>query len=71
MLDFGLFRATPVAYLGSQARVQIGAVAVGLHHSHSSARSEPCLRPAPQLTAVLDPSPTEQGQEWNLRLHGS
>ena len=28
-----LFRAAPVAYGSSQARGQIGAVAVGLHHS--------------------------------------
>ena len=36
---FGPFRATPAAYGGFQARGQIGAVAAGLHHSHSSARS--------------------------------
>ena len=36
-----IFRAVPVAYGGSQARGQIGAVAAGLHHSHSNARSEP------------------------------
>ena len=33
---FGLFKATPTAYGGSQARVQIGSTAAGLHHSHSS-----------------------------------
>ena len=32
---FLLFRATPVAYGGSQARGRIGATAAGLHHSHS------------------------------------
>ena len=31
--SFGLLRATPVAYGGSQARGQIGAIAAGLHHS--------------------------------------
>ena len=36
---FCLFRATPAAYGGSQARGLIGAVATGLHHSHSNARS--------------------------------
>jgi len=36
-----LFRATPVAYGGSQARGLIGAVAAGLCHSHSNAGSEP------------------------------
>ena len=57
-----LFRAESRAYGGSQARGQIGAIAPGLHHSHSNARSEPPLRPMPQLTATPDPSPTEQGQ---------
>ena len=37
------FRATPRAYGGSQARGLIRAVATGLHHSHSSAGSQPCL----------------------------
>ena len=50
-----LSRATTAAYRGSQARGQIGAVAAGLRHSHSRAGSEPCLQPAPQLTATLDP----------------
>ena len=31
------FRATPMAYGGSQARGPVGAVAAGLHHSHSIA----------------------------------
>ena len=31
--------AAPAAYVGSQARGQIGAVAAGLHHSHSNAGS--------------------------------
>ena len=35
-----LFRAAPAAYGGSQARGQIRAIAAGLHHSHSNARSE-------------------------------
>ena len=38
-----LFRAAPVAYEGSQARGLIGALAAGLHHSHSIAGSELCL----------------------------
>ena len=33
----------------------IGAVAAGLHHSHSSVGSNPRLQPTPQLTAMLDP----------------
>ena len=52
---FGLFKATPAAQGGSQARGRIGAVAAGLHHSHSNAESEPHLRPTPQLTATPDP----------------
>ena len=36
-------------------RGQIGAIAAGLHHSHSNAESELSLRPTPQLTATLDP----------------
>ena len=51
---FGLFafsRATPSAHGGSQARGLIGAVAAGLHHSHSNGGSEPHLQTTPQLTA--------------------
>ena len=40
-----LFRAIPAAYGSSWARGRIGGVAVGLHHSHSNARSEPHLQP--------------------------
>ena len=36
---FAISRAAPVAYGGSQARGLIGAVAAGLHHSHSNAGS--------------------------------
>ena len=46
------------------------ATVTGLHHSHSNARSEPHLRPIPQLTAVRDPEPTERGQGLNLRPQG-
>ena len=35
-----LFRTSPVAYGVSWVRDRIGAVAAGLHHSHSNARSE-------------------------------
>ena len=54
---FGLFAISWVAstaYGGSQARGLIGAVAAGLHQSHSNAGSELCLQPTPQLTATLD-----------------
>ena len=52
---FLLFRATPVVYVSSQARSQIGAIAAGLCHSYSNAGSEPHLRTTPQLTAMPDP----------------
>ena len=38
---FFLFRASPRAYECSLARGQIGAIAAGLHYSHSNARSKP------------------------------
>ena len=44
-----------MAYGGSQAKGLMGAVAAGLHQSHSNAGSEPHLRPTPQLTATPDP----------------
>ena len=44
-----------MAYVGSQAKGPVGAVSAGLGHSHSNARSEPRLRPTPQLTATPDP----------------
>ena len=50
-----LFRASPAAHGGSQARGLLGAVAAGLHHSHSNPGSEPCLQPTPQLMAMPDP----------------
>ena len=40
---FVFSRAMPEAHGGSQARGLIGAVAAGLHQSHSNARSKPCL----------------------------
>ena len=47
-------RAAPTVYAGSQARGQIGALAAGLYHSHSNARSEPQLQPTPQLIVMPD-----------------
>ena len=63
---FCMFRAMHATYGSSQARRPIGAVAAGLSHSHGNARSEPCLRPTPQLTAL----PTKQGQGWDPHPHG-
>ena len=68
---FLLFRATPVAQGGPQAKDPIRATAASLHHSHSNARPELHLRPTPQLTATPDPKPTERGQGSNLQPHGS
>ena len=54
---FGLFafsRATSTAYGESQARGQIGAIATGLHQSHTNAGSKPHLQPTPQLMATPD-----------------
>ena len=68
---FLLFRATPMAYGGSQSRGWIRATAAGLCHSHSNARSEPRLWPTPQLMATSEPSPNEWGQGSNPQLRGS
>ena len=59
-LFFGVFfMATLMTYGSSQARGQIGAIAVSLHHRHSNARSKLCLPSIPQLMAIPDPPPTE------------
>ena len=52
---FCYFYAAPAAYGGSQARGRMGAVAAGLHQSHSNVGSEPHLQPKPQLMAMPDP----------------
>ena len=67
---FCLFRTTPAAYRGSQARGQIRSAAASLHHSHSNTRSKSHLRPMLQLEATPDPQPTEGGQGSNLHPHG-
>ena len=64
-----LFRAAPTAYVGSQARGLIGAVATSLRQSHSNMGSKPHLQSTTQLMAMLDPQPTEQGPGSNLQLH--
>ena len=66
---FFLFRAAHPAYGSSQTRGQIEASAASIHHSHNNARYEPQLWPVPQLTATLDPLPTEQGHESKPRPH--
>ena len=47
---FFVFLEPHPQHMGSQARGQIGAVATGLHHSHSNARSKMHLQNTPQLT---------------------
>ena len=67
---FFSFRAAPKAYGSSQARDRIRATrptvaratAASLQHSHSNTRSEPHLRPTPQLSVTQDPRPTERRQ---------
>ena len=44
-----------MAYRSSQARGRIGAIAVGLHHSHSNVGSDPHLQPTPQFMATPGP----------------
>ena len=63
-----LFRTTPVAHRGSQARSLIGAVAPGLCQSHSNARSEPRLWPTPQLTATLHLNPLSEARDRTRNL---
>ena len=71
---FGLFAiswAVPMAYGGSQVRGQIGAEATGLCQSHGNSGSELHLQPTPQLMAMPDLYPTEQGQGSNPQPHSS
>ena len=53
--NFFFFRVAGAAYANSQVRVQTRAAAAGLYHSHSNTKSEPYLRPRPQLMATPDP----------------
>ena len=50
-------------YGSSQARGQIRATAVGLHHSQSNSGSKLCLQPTPQLMATPDPYPLSKGRD--------
>ena len=58
------FWATPATHGGSWARGRFGAIAAGLHHSHSNARSEPHLWPMSQLTV----NPLSGARNWTLIL---
>ena len=67
---FFAFKAVLTAYESSQARNRIGAIAASLQHSHSNTGWKPSLWPTPQLMAMQDPWPTEQGQGPNPHPHG-
>ena len=67
---FFFFKATPAAYGSSRARSQIGAAAASVHHSHGNTGSERHLWTTPQLAAMLDLQPTEQGQGSNPHPYG-
>jgi len=67
---FCLFRVTPMAYRGSQARGWIGAAATGLCHSHSNARSltywaRPGIEPVSSwmLVRIISTEP-----RWKLKI---
>ena len=68
---FCLFRAAHAAYGGSQARGQIGAVAAGLHQSHSNTGSKPHLRPKHHSSwqcRILNPLSEVRDQTHNLMV---
>ena len=69
-LLFCLLRAAPTAYGGSQARSWIRAVAAGLHHSLSNARSEPCLdlHHSSWQHRILNPPSGARDQSCNLMV---
>ena len=69
--SFCHFQGRSRSIWSSQARGPIGAAATGLHQTHSNVGSKQRLQPTPQLTAMPDPQPTEQGQGWNLQPPGS
>ena len=52
---FCLFRAAPTAYGGSQGGVESELLPL----AYATATATPDPRPTPQLTAMLDPQPTE------------
>ena len=67
-LFFFFFRAAPMAYGSSRAKCPATAAGHGHSHSHSNTGSKPFLQPTSQLTAMLDPRPTEQAQGSNRIL---
>ena len=57
-------RHMEVPTLGVESELQLLA-----HTLDSNARPKPRLQPTPQLTAMLNPQPTEQGQGSNPHPH--
>ena len=66
---FAFSRAAPESYGGSQAMGLIGAVAAGLHQSHSNAGSELHLQPTPHSSRQhLIPNPLSKARDWTRNL---
>ena len=65
---FLVFRAALAAHGFSQARGRIRAAAADLRHSHSNSRSEPYLRPTPQLEAMRDLYPLGEATDQTHML---
>ena len=65
---FLLFRASPAAYGGSQARGRIGAIAASNSHSHSNARSD--LYHSSRQPGILSPLGEARNQTRNLMVPG-
>ena len=67
---FVFSRTAPVAYGGSQARGLTGAVATGLHHSHSNSGSEICVWPShsSRQCQILNPLSEARGRTHNLMV---
>ena len=68
---FCVLRAAPAAYGGSQARGPVRAAATGYTRVTTTWDPSCICNLHPQLTAMSDPQPTEQGQGSNLQPHGS
>ena len=67
-LSLYLFRAAPTAYGGFQARGQIGAVASGLRHSHSTTSSVCNLQHSSQQHWILNPLTEARDRTHNLMV---
>ena len=65
---FFFLRTTPVAYGGSRARGQIGAIEAHVCHSHGNARSEAHLQPMLQLVASWILNPLSEVRDWTSIL---